>query len=279
MLFTFIREHPRAAFLYGGFITGCLIIYKTLEAKSTGQYDYMLTLSAAFQTLGFGLLVFDTKSNAAEGLSEKSLWTFFIANVTRLSTTFWGEGYVPEDNTSNVFLYQAIELCGVFFVAYQLLKLSTVRAIHDVGQGMEKWSTVLVMIAVALVLAYNTHSTGHADYFADMSWMFSVWLEAFALIPQVYLLKQQSKVDETAAHFAGFTLVSSVIFASFWLRHTRESQSLGDSDLRTFDWAIGTASLIRVVLCGAYCYLFMQSSNAKAKGGGPGYEMVGQDEL
>merc|ERR1712154_84912 len=92
-------------------------------------------------------------------------------------------------------------------------------------------------IGVAFVLAFNTHSTGHADYFADLSCMFSVWLEAFALIPQVYLLKNQSKVDETAAHFAGFTLVASLIFSAFWLRHTRDSQVVGDADLRTFDWA------------------------------------------
>jgi hypothetical protein len=106
MLFSYIREHPRAAVLYGSVAVGCLIVYKTLQAKATGQYDYLLTLAAAFQTLAFGLLVSDTKSSVGEGLSEKTLWALFTAHVTRLSTTFWGEGYVPEDNTSDVFLYQ-----------------------------------------------------------------------------------------------------------------------------------------------------------------------------
>ena len=35
--------------------------------------------------------VFTSGSQVGEGLSEKALWAFFIAHVTRLSTTFWGE--------------------------------------------------------------------------------------------------------------------------------------------------------------------------------------------
>lgn len=277
---SFVQERPRAAALYASFLTGCVIIYKTLQARSTGQYDYLLTLSAGLQSLAFGLLVFDTKSTVAEGLSEKSLWAFFAAHVTRLSTTFWGEGYIPEDNTSDVFLYQFVETFGVALLAYQLLKLNTVRAIHDVGQGMERWSMLLVMVVVSIVLALNTHSTGHGDYFADLSWMFSVWLESFALFPQVFLLYSKNHVDESAVHFAGFTLAAGLTFAFFWLRNSRdrylEFQNYGEHG---FFWAIGVASVIRVGLCVAYFYLFTRSSHGAKGNRSSEYELCGQDEL
>uniref|UniRef100_A0A7S4RX64 ER lumen protein-retaining receptor n=1 Tax=Alexandrium monilatum TaxID=311494 RepID=A0A7S4RX64_9DINO len=274
----YIREKPRASALYAAFAIGVVTIWKTLQARATGQYDYILTLSAALQSLAFGLLVFDTKSTVAEGLSEKSLWAFFIAHVTRLSTTFWGEGYIPEDNTSDVYLYQFLELSGVLLLGYELLKLNTVRNIHDVGQGIERWSMLIGMVCTALILGWKTKSTGHGDYFADLSWMFSVWLEAFALGPQVMLLSSKGCVDESAVHFAGFTLAASLTFAFFWLRNSRDHYTeFADYGEHGFFWAIGIASLVRVGLCGAYFYLFMRSRGKP--GGRSEYEMCPHDEL
>mmetsp|Transcript_104528 Transcript_104528/g.337110 ORF Transcript_104528/g.337110 Transcript_104528/m.337110 type:complete len:281 (+) Transcript_104528:77-919(+) len=272
-------EHPRSSAMYASFFIGCIVVYKTIEARSTGQYDYMLTLAAGLQTLAFALLVFDTRSGVGEGLSEKTLWSLFTAHVTRLSTTIWGEGYIPEDNTSDVFLYQFLEASGVLLLAFQLLKLSTLRTFHDVGQGMESWTTFLVMVGVSMILAWNTKSTGHADLFADWSWMFSVWLEAFALGPQVWLLHVRNKVDESAMHFAGLTMISGVIFASFWGRTGREwfvrHQDYGENG---FFWSIGVAAVIRVLLCAAYFYLFMRTARG-GKGTSNGVELSAEEEL
>mmetsp|Transcript_39806 Transcript_39806/g.89827 ORF Transcript_39806/g.89827 Transcript_39806/m.89827 type:complete len:278 (-) Transcript_39806:133-966(-) len=272
----YVQDNPRPAALYALFFIGVLVIYKTLEARATGQFDYLLTLSAALQSLAFALLVFDTQSAVGEGLSEKSLWAFFIAHVTRLSTTFWGQGYIPEDNTSDVYLYQLLELTGVLLVAYQLLKLNTVRTMQDVGQGFERWSMLIGMVVVSLVLAMKTKSTGHADYFADMSWMFSVWLEALALGPQVHLLFGKNQVDESAIHFAGLTLGAAFCFGFFWGRHAREA-GFGPTE-SAFFWGIGTASTIRVLLCACYFFLFVRSTRSgKPKGGE--YELCGHEEL
>lgn len=274
-----VRERPRAAAMYAAFACGVLTIWRTLQARSTGQYDYILTLSAALQSLAFGLLVFDTKSTVAEGLSEKSLWAFFVAHITRLSTTFWGEGYIPEDNTSDVYLYQLLELLGVVLLFYQLLKLNTVRSIHDVGQGVERWSMLGGMVLAAMILGFKTKSTGHGDYFADLSWMFSVWLESFALGPQVWLLWGKGHVDESAIHFAGFTLAAGLTFAFFWYRNSRDHYAeFQDSGEHGFFWAIGIASTIRLSLCGAYFWLFMRSKN-KGGSGRSEYEMCPHDEL
>lgn len=276
----YCRNNPRGAALYMCLFAGCTIVYKTLQAPAWGAYDYMLTLSAALQSAAFGLLALETQSSAGEGLSEKSLWCFFISNVARLSTTFWGQGYVPEDSTSDMYLYQILELVGVLLLSFQLLKLTTVRAMHDVGQAWDRWSLIGGMSAVALVLAYNTHSTGHADYFADLLWMFAIWLEAFALIPQVLLLKDEKmKVDETAAHFVVLTLFSAAVFAAFWARHARDqySHAQTNSAYACFFYGILIASAIRLCLCGAYLYLFVKASGGTGAGKRGEYEMCAQD--
>lgn len=167
----------------------------------------------------------------------------------------------------------------MLLLAFQLLKLSTLRTFHDVGQGMESWTTFLVMVGVSMILAWNTKSTGHADLFADWSWMFSVWLEAFALGPQVWLLHVRNKVDESAMHFAGLTMISGVIFASFWGRTGREwfvrHQDYGENG---FFWSIGVAAVIRVLLCAAYFYLFMRTARG-GKGTSNGVELSAEEEL
>eukprot|EP00439_Symbiodinium_sp_Y106_P021660 s2444_g2.t1 len=293
--------------------------------------DYWLTLAAGLQVLGFTMLALDTSSSAAEGLSEKTLWAFIIAHVTRISTTVWGEGYIPEDNTGDVFLYQGLEVLGVLVVTFQVMRLSAVRSSQDVGQGIERWSQLIGMRSLpamctrdlmppnacsgmrecgtrgkhmglqekelarcyasyrqlsqqacerlgvlAAILAFFTKSTGHDDYWADISWMFSTWMEAFALGPQVYLLVTGAcAVDESAAHFAGLTLASSVVFTAFWGRVTRDRYREFDQDGdHTFFHAILTACFIRVALCTTYVYLFTKQTKRR-----PEYELCAHDEL
>lgn len=256
------KARPKTSGLYGCFLVGCVLVYRSLQAKATGAYDYVLTLSAGLQALAFALLVLDTRSQAAEGLSDKTLWAFFIAHVARLSTTFWGEGYVPEDNTGDVYLYQLLELSGVLLLLFKILNLTAVRTMHDVGQGIERWSVLIGMVVAAFVLAFLTKSTGHNDYFADLSWMFSVWLEAFALIPQVKLLSQAGgQLDESAVHFAGVTLAASLAFGAFWWKSAAERyQEFMRDGYHGFLFGIISAAAIRVLLCGVYVYLFIKSS-------------------
>lgn len=253
------------------------MVYNFLQAPENAAYDYWLTLSAGLQALAFAVLAVDTRSSVAEGLSEKTLWAFVIAHVTRISTTFWGEGYVPEDNTGDVYLYQILELVGVLLVLFQIMRLSAIRNVHDVGQGIERWSLVIGMVGVATVLAFFTKSTGHNDYYADLSWMFSVWMEAMALSPQVHLLfTGASKVDESATHFAGLTLAAALIFAAFWGRVARDRfAEFAKEGEHYFFYGICLAALIRVGLCSAYFVLFKKStSKSKTE-----YELCSSEEL
>lgn len=257
----FVQSRPRTAALYVCFLLACVMIYRSLQAKETGTYDYVLTLSAGLQALAFAMLVCDTRSQVAEGLSEKSLWAFFIAHVARLSTTFWGQGYVPEDNTADMYLYQVLEVGGVVLLSCKLLNLTTLRTMHDVGQGMESWTVLIGMVAISAALAFVTKSTGHNDYFADLSWMFSVWLEAFALAPQVKLLSVATHIDESAVHFAGATMAASLAFGAFWWKNAWDKYaSFMEEGYHGFLYGIVAAAALRVGLCAVYFYLFVRTS-------------------
>lgn len=255
------NKPARSYALYIVFFLGCAAAWKLIQFRNAATYDHVLTLSASLQSLAFALLVVEGGSNAGEGLSEKALWAFFIAHVTRLSTTMWGPGYVPEDNTSDVFLYQILELVGVLLLGYYLLKLSALRGMRDVGQGGERWSVLSGMVVTSVVLAWMTKSTGHNDYFADLSWMFSVWLEAFALGPQVLLLCSfaSNQVDEGAMHFVALTTAASLAFGWFWSRSAYDQYADFQKDgAHSFYWGILSAVVIRISLCVIFLYMFMR---------------------
>lgn len=277
----FLTNRPLSSALYGGFIFGSFMVYRSLQAKSTGVYDYVLTLSAGLQALAFALLTLDTRSQVAEGLSEKTLWAFFIAHVTRVSTTLWGEGYTPEDNTADIYLYQILELSSIVLLGFKLLNMTTLRTIHDVGQGIERWQVLIGMGFASVILGFITKSTGHDDYFADWSWMFSVWMEAFALFPQVRLLWSSSHLDESAVHFALVTFAASLAFMGFWTKcaYDKFNEFMKDG-YHPFFIGIVIASLIRMVLCGCYLYLFMRKSKTfkGVLGTKAEYELCLQDE-
>lgn len=264
--------------LYGSFAVGCLLVYYKLEAPPNAEYDYLITLAAGFQTLGFLALIADTADGAAEGLSEKTLWAFIVTHITRISTTSWGEGYIPEDNTGDVYLYQALEVIGVIALIFQVMRLGAVRSSQEVGQSFERHSQLIAMCVVSAILAYFTKSTGHDDYYADLLWMFATWLEAMALGPQVHLLLTSAgstRIDESASHFAMLTMTSALTDAFFWGRMMRDRYSEFQKDNEhQFFHAIGLATFMRVALSGVYVYLFRSQLNKK-----PDYELCAHDEL
>jgi len=263
-----VQRHPRATSLYLSFFLGCIAVWKFLDFRNAAL-DHILTLSASLQSLAFALLVVEAGGGVGEGLSEKALWAFFIAHVTRLSTTLWGPGYTPEDNTSDVYLYQMLELIGVLVLGCFLLRLGSMRGMRDVGQGYERWSVLSGMVGTAMVLAYLTKSTGHNDWFADYSWMFSVYLEAFALGPQVMLLYNTNQVDDGPMHFVVLSCAASFAFGYFWGKNAWDQYADFQKDgAHVFYWGVLSCVAIRVVLCLTFLYLLVHKKNGKGYSSG-----------
>lgn len=270
MMLAIMSGDKRTTALYVGFFVGCGFMYKIWHpTAATGDNDWMLSLSAALQALAFVMLVKESEGSVGEGLSEKTLWALLLAQMTRISTTFWGEGYVPEDNTADVYLYQMLELSAVVLNGYQILRISSLRTIHDSG-AEDRWTALGGMVLASGVLAYVTKSTGHGDYFADLSWMFSVWLEAFALVPQVMMLTAASIVDSSVAHFAGLTLASSVAWAVCWFQSHWGAYERLSANGSYFWWGIMGTSALRVLLCSVYVYLFIKA-HRDGKGSGQAF--------
>lgn len=260
------QRNPRTTAVYLVFAIACIVIYRVIEYDDENDaHDHILTLSASLQVLAFALLLAETSQTAVEGLSEQTLWAFTISHIARLSTTLWGPGYVPQDNTSDVYLYQILEFAGAVMLVVYLVKLRATRVMRDVGQTSERWSQLTGMVIVSGGLSIFTKSTGHADYIADLLWMFSVWLESFALGPQVLLLRT-TRIEVGILHFVALTFLASFAFGYFWghVAYDQWSDNLGH-----FFFGVLSAVAIRFSLCALFLVTFLRTTKNDHKDGLP----------
>merc|ERR1719149_436380 len=86
-------------------------------------FSALMTLSASFQCLGFGILLRQvTKDKAVGDVSSRSLQLFAVAIACRLYSTLQYNGYLPLDRTGD-WVYQLIEFVEVNICVVTIVKV------------------------------------------------------------------------------------------------------------------------------------------------------------
>merc|ERR1712087_371841 len=83
----------------------------------------------------------------------------------------------------------------------------------------------------------------------DFLWMFSVWLESFAMFPQAQLLWKSSPLNDHAVkdkHFASATFVASLAFAIFWTKDCIGQYNMMMRGYSTFYYGMIFTCVVRV---------------------------------
>jgi len=111
--------------------------------------------------------------------------------------------------------------------------------------------------------------------------MFSVWLEALALGPQVLLLcGGASQVEEGAFHFVAVSLCASLAFGYFWTRSAMDQYAEFQKEgAHVFYWGILSCAVIRVSLCVVFLYLFKKTAGKQGGGNHRGVDDVFADDM
>lgn len=224
--------------MYSAFIAMSICVYWNVEpSRRIANHDWMLTVATGLQVLAFALLTWNTRSRAGEKLSQRTtLCLFLIAHMARFFDAIVLSGiYVPEDNTNKVYLYQLLEFCCLLILVYQLRKM----IMFDIGQR-EKWDTMITIVIDSLFLAFLTMD--RSKFFYDnLLWMFGLWVETFALIPEILILLRSKYADKAQLHFVSVSSLSGAMFG--WCI------ALGVmSDHRSL-YGLRFAAVFRVVVC------------------------------
>jgi len=224
---------------------------------SDSQFSAIITLSAAAQCLGFALLRLKIrKQGSALGISSRSLQLFAVMYCSRLYSTLQYNGYLPVDRSGDWF-YQFVELVALGLV------VSILTAIHGVHEpSYEKSMDTCVIhwfLIGAFVLSYLVHPHLNNRRVPDIAWTNALYLEALAMVPQLWMLtKKGGEVETLASHYIACVFVSRILMLSFWCNSYVELQPRGAEWNAPGTGVIG-AQLLQVVIFADFMYHYVQS--------------------
>lgn len=209
--------------IWAGFFTASLFVYFLM---SGGDFSFLMTYGAMARMFGFAILNLKTfKSQRSTGISAKTLQLYSLVFFFRLTSIIRHEGYLPYDKSGD-WLYHLIEILALFFTSSALYGVtfpfkSTYQADCDkFGEvGVPPGCGGLYLGVPTLILAILLHPSLNEDWFSDVAWTYSMYLESVAVIPQLYMFQKQKNgvVEIMNAHFVAALGFGRVMEFTFWI--------------------------------------------------------------
>jgi hypothetical protein len=178
------------------------------------KFSALMTFSAAFQCLGFALLLLQViRGRGTTSVSLRTLVLYVLVLSFRLYATCLYESYIPMDRSGD-YLYQMIEATSLILVIATLYKMS--KVFEDDFPHEDKFG-IVGLIVVCGVAAMYLHPSLNEAFMADTSWTFSVYLESLAMVPQLFLLtKLGGEVESLQGHYMACTFASKLAVLRLW---------------------------------------------------------------
>lgn len=249
-----VRSGLSASVCYAAFALTWIVVWLR---HSDRDFSAVLTLAAGVQCLGFAILYLKVfASKTVEGMSAKSLQLFVVFFVSRLTSTLFKNGYIPVDRSGD-WAYQAFDVCSLVLTLHLLY--CTHQKYRHTYQDEHDTFPILQFIPPCALLAYNFHANVNHSPFFDQVWAFSLYMETFVLVPQLFLvMKLGGAVDMCTAHFVVCTVVSRMFALLFWW--------YGHLELAAFEGGshipgrlILGSYLLQLLSCADFVYLYVKA--------------------
>jgi len=205
-------------------IAAVWLVTKSMRVMKMQPAYELLTVSMAMQALSFWTLLRAMRSSySCDGISASMVGIFLAAGLCRLA----GESHaILGDTMCNVpqhfgeQIYQPIEVLTIAFAAYALYcikfrfaEVSMESSKRELGLGV-----VTFLLAAAAVAAYYTTvpNSCRRSPFRDWCSSASCWLEAVALLPQLYIVAADGGTERLTSQFIAGMFVAKAFSAMFW---------------------------------------------------------------
>ncbi len=170
---------------------------------------------------------------SVKGISVKTMELYFICFLCRVLSILRHQGYLPFDKTGDWF-YHVVEVlsltsvCLVMYGTFGPLK-STYDAKYDKFGNIHvpPQFGIVYLVAPCVLLAICFHPDLNKEAFSDICWTLSMYIEAVAMLPQLYMFQKQAGDQENTVEVilghVTFALGFSRIFElCFWYGSFKE---------------------------------------------------------
>ena len=156
---------------------------------SNKDFSFLLVLSSISQMLSFLIIIWKVISfSNSSGISLNTVIAYIIILTSRLSSTLFFNGYLPSDETGDWF-YQLTEIATLLSLIF-LFYIITALFKDTYNSELDKidWRNLALPTFILAVLA---HTHLNKNLITDVFWCFSMYLEAVAIYPQIYIFHQK----------------------------------------------------------------------------------------
>lgn len=254
----FSRKNHEECVAYGLFtlasIAGALLL-------TDMKFSALMTFSSAIQCLGFGLLLLQViRGRGTTSISLRTLAMYIILLCFRLYAVCLHESYIPVDRSGD-YLYQMIEATSLVLVIATFYKMLT---IFEDDYPREDKFNILGLIVVCGIAALCVHPNLNEDFWADTSWTFSIYLEAVAMVPQLFLLtKLGGEVESLQGHYMACTFAGRLTMLRLWSRCYLEIKNSPGAGNWAGGWGILWSHIIPVIVLADFMYLYVRSLRSR----------------
>lgn len=181
------------------------------------KYELFLVLGQWIAAIGLTILaVYVHHMKSVAGISEQTLRCFVLSQAVRLVTHVTQEGFDPQDGTLDYHMYQCAELLILVSGAYVLFKQFTEFPMTRSEETFPE-TAIYGVAGVAALWFRHSVSTGTGGVW-EMFWMFCLWVDSLALLPQILLSKQIGVMEWSVAHYTAMFTAARVFHGIFWVQ-------------------------------------------------------------
>ena len=251
-----LKKRKKDIIFWSSIIVVILLIFIFISSK---DFSFCLVLSSLIQTCAFLIvLVKVTNYQNCSGLSANTLISYSILLFARLTSTLFYTGYLPSDKSGS-WLYQLSDIaslvlcCSLLYLIYFKYK--------ETSDLMQDSKVPFYYLAIpAYVLALIVRSSLNRNAFSDINWAFSMYLETFAIFPQILLFTiKKGQIEKFTSHYVALCGLSRLISLIFWWDTYEELKAYDLYFGEYVGYFIIGSQILQLLIMADYYYLYFKS--------------------
>eukprot|EP00397_Hematodinium_sp_SG-2012_P030661 GEMP01032494.1.p1 GENE.GEMP01032494.1~~GEMP01032494.1.p1 ORF type:complete len:302 (+),score=30.02 GEMP01032494.1:49-954(+) len=213
--YTNVYDAIRDRLTRGRVVAVCALTVTFLCIKFFGTASMFMTLSLAILLMALvNLASHIRRTQSVQGVSIKMIKMQMLSSATRLCTTTWLNGYIPDDWTGDG-PYQILDF-SIIVACLVILHCAYYRfpSTHDAQIDCFHLSATVVLCFIAAALS---HSSLNGRPFFDALWTASLYLDTMSGLPQSLLLvKSTKRIPFFAGVYVSALFLSRAMSLIFW---------------------------------------------------------------
>jgi len=241
----FIEEHKSTILLWGPVTVTTLFVFFLMSDR---DFSFLMTFSSLISFFSFLMVAIKIESSkSVAGVSLTMIDCYLLITGARLFAIVPFEGYLPYDRSGD-WLYQLIETF-IFLTVGTIVYLCRKRYNNTYQRENDTFPHHWI-VGPAVILAFIFHPSLNGFWPSDVAWVFALYLEAAAALPQLFLFQKEGSVKEWTAHFLFAQVISKIASFIFWYSSFNE---LGEHDrghkAYVGYWVLGMQCMQLLVMC------------------------------